>query len=329
MSVRVLFQLVITATLVGLIIWYLGGIRDITAIVATVDPIYVGLAFLVGTVDRALMVFKWGLLLRVRGAHLGFFRGMKIYCASMIWGLFLPMTVGADAIRAIMTSRLGLQSDVVVASIVIERVVGFLASLISGLIGLYILTFRIELHENLQAAWWVMGAALLGGTAIFAGSFSNRLFDAVHGRLPPRVRANRLVTRLRSLHETYVGYSASGSVTWTFFGLTLLEQGTSIVFAWLIALGLHLKVSLLSMAGIIPVSMVVMRLPVSFNGIGVFEGAFIFLMSLAGVGAPEAVSIAVVGRVIEPLVWAPWWIRYTLEAKSLRPPKDALNRASV
>ena len=110
--------------------------------------------------------------------------------------------------------------------------------------------------------------------------------------------------------------------------LTLLEQGTSIVFAWVIALGLHLKVSLLLMAGIMPVSMLVMRLPISFNGIGVFEGAFIFLMSFAGVGAPEAVSIAVIGRLIEPLVWVPWWIRYTLEAKSLRPPKEELGGAS-
>jgi uncharacterized protein (TIRG00374 family) len=322
-------QLVFTVALVALIVWYLGGIHDLAAIVATVDPIYVFWAFLVGTLDRALMTFKWGLLLRARGVSIGFFRGMKIYCASMIWGLFLPMTVGADAIRAVMASRSGMPSNVVVASIVIERVVGFLASLISGLIGLYILTFVVDLHQNFESAWWILGGALLVGSVIFGISLSKRLFDAIHGRLSPRVRSNRLVMRLTGLHETYVGYSVSRTVLWTFFGLTLLEQGTSIVFAWVIALGLHLKISLLLMAGVMPVSMLVMRLPISFNGIGVFEGAFIFLMSFAGVGAPEAVSIAVIGRLIEPLVWTPWWIRYTLETKSLRPPKEELSGAGV
>ena len=57
---------------------------------------------------------------------------MKIYCASTIWGMFLPATVAADAIRAVSMTHAGVDSHEVIASIIIERTIGFLAVLLLG-----------------------------------------------------------------------------------------------------------------------------------------------------------------------------------------------------
>ncbi|MFQ5875741.1 MAG: lysylphosphatidylglycerol synthase domain-containing protein, partial [Dehalococcoidia bacterium] len=102
---KVLLKLSFSLILIGVVIWQLGGLGEIGKVMAGIDPLFVFLILVVGTLDRALMTFKWARLLGARGVHLPFLRGMKIYCASMVWGLFLPSTVGADAIRAVSTSR--------------------------------------------------------------------------------------------------------------------------------------------------------------------------------------------------------------------------------
>jgi uncharacterized membrane protein YbhN (UPF0104 family) len=56
--------------------------------------------------------------------------------------------------------------------------------------------------------------------------------------------------------------------------------------------------------------MLVARLPISINGIGVFEGALILTLSLAGVSASEAVAIAVMGRILDTVALLPWWLAF-------------------
>ena len=82
------------------------------------------------------MTFKWTLLLRAQGYRLPLFQGVMIYCTSMVWGLALPTTVGADAIRAVMVTKRGFNGTDVVTSIVIERMVGFVLALALGLVSL-------------------------------------------------------------------------------------------------------------------------------------------------------------------------------------------------
>ena len=82
------------------------------------------------------MTFKCIRLLKARGIRVHFLAAMNIYCASMVSGMFLPSTVGADVIRTINMSRAGVHAHEVVASIIIERMIGFLAALLVGLASL-------------------------------------------------------------------------------------------------------------------------------------------------------------------------------------------------
>ena len=61
-----------------------------------------------------------------------------------------------------MTCRNGLDSSNVVASIVVERMIGFISALLLGLIGLFILDQTGQLDPRFQPVWW-MGGMMLGG----------------------------------------------------------------------------------------------------------------------------------------------------------------------
>lgn len=314
-------KLIVSVCLIGVIVWMLGGLREIGVQILRLNPLYIVPIVVLHLIDRGLMTFKWGLLLRSRGMKLPFFRGMMIYCASMVWGMFLPTTVGSDAIRAYITSKTGLDSREVVASIVIERFIGFLSALLLVILSLVLLTRLGNLGDRVIYAWLLIGCMLLGAALLFAISVNQHAFELVHEKMLHNLRHRRIVQRLREFHETYRSFVVDRRNLATFFGLTFGEQLLPIFDAWLIARGMGIEVGLLYFAVALPMALLVSRIPISIDGIGVFEGVFIVLMSLAGLSAAQAVAIAVVGRILQTLTFFPWWAAFIISNKDLRVPK--------
>src|SRR5262245_21165313 len=132
-------RIVFSIAVITLLLVYFVDAREFARILQSFDPRYLILAVRVITLDRILMTYKWLMLLKAQGQQLGLWRGVTIYCSSMVWEFALPTTVGADAIRAIMATKRGVNGTDVVTSIVIERLVGFLIALALGIVCLAIL----------------------------------------------------------------------------------------------------------------------------------------------------------------------------------------------
>ncbi len=321
--VRLILKIAVSATLVAVLLFGLGAASGVGAVLAAASPVYVVLALAVFALDRVLMTYKWLLLLASRGLKLPLWRGVQIYCAAMMWGLFLPATVGADAIRGYMAAREGVDGYEVFASITVERLVGFLASLLFGLAGFLVLSTIGVADERLDAVWWIGALVTFGAALALAASFNERLFTCALALLPRRLSESRIMQRLRHFHGVYRGYGRSRATLGAFFALTLVEQCLVVLATWVTALALGIDVSLLLMAGAVPLSMLVSRLPVSIDGIGVYEGVMVATMALAGVAAAEAVALALAYRGLQVLLWLPWWLAYTLRTGSVRPPRAA------
>jgi glycosyltransferase 2 family protein len=320
---RLPLKLAITVILVAAIVWQLGDLRKVGQLLVRIDPAYMLVIFAVYTLDRALMTHKWGLLLRSRGQQLPFFHGLRIYCASMVWGMFLPATVGSDAIRAFSTSRSGLDVDEVVASIFIERMIGFITALLLGLFGLALLFLAGGLEAHFRPLWWLGSVVLLVTTLAFATSFSHTAFDFLHGCLLQSLAGVRIIRRLRRFHQAYLAYRGEKRSLAAFFGLTVVQQLTPILPLWLVARALEIEASLLYIAGAVPLTFLISRIPVSIAGLGVFEGVFMLLMSLVGLTAAESIAIALTGRILEMASWLPWWLAHVIGYGELRPPPMA------
>jgi uncharacterized protein (TIRG00374 family) len=318
---KLLLKLAITVILVGAIVWQLEDLRNVGQLLVKLDPAYILLILAIYTVDRALVTYKWGMLLRSRSQHLPFFHGLRIYCASMVWGMFLPMTVGSDAIRAFSTSRSGLDTDEVVASIFIERMIGFITALLLGLLSLFLLSLAGGLDARFRPLWWLGGLVLLGATFAFATSFSQMAFDFLYGRLLRSLSGTWIIRRLRQYHLTYLAYRHEKRSLATFFALTVVQQLLPTLLLWLVARALEVEVSLLYMAGLVPLAFLISRIPISISSLGVFEGVFMLLMSVAGLTAAESVAIALAARILEMASLLPWWFAHVTGYGKLRLPR--------
>jgi glycosyltransferase 2 family protein len=310
----------LSIALVVLLFTYVVDAREVVQILQRFDARYLLLAVLVVTLDRILMTFKWTLLLRAQGYRLPLLQGVTIYCTSMVWGLALPTTVGADAIRAVMVTKRGFNGTDVVTSIVIERMVGFVLALALGLVSLGILRTIGVLDVRFDRALYVGIAMLIGVTTLLVAALNERLVGKVLARMPRIVRDSKVMHYLTRFAVAYRSLGKARSTIAQFSVLTVLEQVFAVAFPWTLALGLGLDVDLLLLLGVLPISTLISRLPISFDGLGVFEAVFVGLLVLAGIDAEAALAIAISGRIIQLFAFLPWWFVHVARSGAVRPP---------
>ena len=313
-------RIALSFALVVVLFTYVVDGREVLSILHRFETKYLVLAIVVVTLNRVLMTYKWILLLRAQGYRLPLLQGVMIYCTSMVWGLALPTTVGADAIRAVMVTKRGFNGTDVVTSIVIERMVGFVLALALGLVSLAILRAIGVLDARFDSALYLGVAMLVGVTALLTAALNEELVRKVVAQLPRAVRDSKVMHYLDRFAAAYRSLGRARSTIAQFGALTVLEQVSSVIFPWTLALGLGVDADLLLLLGVLPISTLISRLPISFDGLGVFEAVFIGLMVLAGIDAAAALAIAISGRIIQLFAFLPWWVAYVARSGAVGPP---------
>lgn len=314
-----ILKIVISFILIGIIIWKMGGLQKFIELLAGMKISHLLLVLILYTADRVLMTYKWLRLLRAKSMNISLFQGLKVYCASMIWGMFMPATIGADAIRIVTITRKGYDAKEIIASVIIERLAGFLSALLLGIIGSILIMKLTDLGPQIEVVFWLGCATLLFGVSVFVMSFSQSFFDLVQNKILGRFKAKKIIQKIMQFHLSYKDYQNDKREIFVFFVLTFCEQLMPILITWFIARGLGIEVGLLFVAGAFPLALLVSRLPISINGLGVFAAVFALLMSFAGISTAQAVAIAFAGGILQTIAWLPWWASEVISSGSIKP----------
>jgi uncharacterized protein (TIRG00374 family) len=256
---------------------------------------YLGWLALWITLDRLLMTYKWRLLLICRGLELGFWPALKSYYLASFAGCFLPSTLGADAMRVMSVSGAARPAEVVAASVVVERTLGFVAAAIAALMGVSLLTWlAVDLPPGFLG--WSLGILALGVAAVL---FS---LSRGFGRILERLRAfldkrgGRLGGWLGRALQAYFEYRSHGPTLVWFLVLSVLEQSVPIVGTWLTALAFDIDLSLIQSAAVAPVALLFTRIPISVSGFGVVEGLYVALFALVGLNYTDSFILGLIAN---------------------------------
>lgn len=242
--------------------------------------------------DRFLMSYKWRLLLTCRGYAVGHGEALKAYYLATFVGCFLPSTLGADAFRVSIFSDSQRPSEVVAASIFLERALGFVAAALAAVVGLVLLA---GLASGLPPEFFYWSFAILAaGVLLVIASFSaaaGRLHQRLQGRLEQRGRLLSWASRFIKAYHDYRQHR--GTLAW-FLLLSIIEQSAPIVANWLAAQALNIELSLIEAAAVTPVVFLLARLPISFSSFGVMEGLYVALFGLVGVAPTPAFLLGLI-----------------------------------
>ena len=107
-----------------------------------------------------------------------------------------------------------------------------------------------------------------------------------------------VVRKLGELYESCVEYRRHVRRVIYVFGLTLLEQTVPLIGNVLLIYAFKIEVSLIQLIATVPIIVLVTRMPISIDGIGVQEVMYVLLFGLVGVTASQALVISVAARLV-------------------------------
>jgi uncharacterized membrane protein YbhN (UPF0104 family) len=283
-AVSLAVRITISLGLLTLLTFVVADPREMIARFRAMRALPLALAFLLTAFDRVLMAVKWRLLLTARGVHMPLSTAVRAYFASSFAGLFLPVTVGADAVRVFATRQHGAAD--VTASIVVERVLGAVSVTVVALAGSALIAGALS-NVSLQPILVVIVVTALAITLGFPAS----LWLARRWSAEP---ADVTASFARRTATAYSAYSRHPGALIAFFLLSVVESLVPALIAFVAARGLDVQAPFWLFMATMPIALMVARLPISLGGFGVQEVSFVYLGGLLGLNATDAVATMLV-----------------------------------
>ena len=278
----------VAAGLTAYILWR-SHPREVLAALAAADWRLIAIAVVLVLADRALMAYRWVALLCIVDPteRPRFHEIMRVFFVSTFVGTFLPASIGSDAVRAYSMAQLKVRGSDAVASVFMDRMLGVASILVMAAVGLA-LARDLAGNATIVLSLGVAAAACAVTLIVIFSDAAARGLSGILARMPAAVRhtGDRLLVSIRSYAHHHGRLAAV-------LGGSIAVQILRIVQAYFLGLGLAIALPLPIYFAFIPLILLVMLLPVTFNGIGTSQYAFFWFFGRAGVAAAPAFALSV------------------------------------
>lgn len=305
-SVKVAVSLGLAAVLLA----FLGGhgIEEMMAAIRGAEPGWVAVAAAASVLGVLISAGRWWGLMRSGGLDVPLAAAARVYWIAMFCGNLLPTSIGGDAVRLALTPASGRRVQVA-GSILVERLTGLAVLLGLCALGLLVRPPRLEgAPASLALALASLGGAAAAVGLVAAPGPLARVLALAAGRAPAAARKPvALVADVAAAvhRQARDGAAIARALLFSvpFYASIMLAQ-----YAVLRAVGAAVPAAdVASLSLLVPL---VSLLPVSLNGIGVAEGAFVLLYVGAGAPPEAALAAAVLHRVVVlavSMLGGFWW----------------------
>jgi uncharacterized membrane protein YbhN (UPF0104 family) len=281
-----LLQAVVTLALIVALLWGVDWQQFADEI--TRFPLWSVIVALSAIVSGLMVsTLKWAWALRLHGLHYSFGHLWRVLCSGFFLNNFLPTAVGGDAYRIYRTLPEDGYRSRALSAVVIERAIGFLALIMMGCTGAWLLAGRFDvarLYFGLLLAFTAAGALTVlllerGWLYGLSDRWQNlRAVNAIHHNLG----------QLKGHHREW----------FALFVCSALFQAISIGIVFLLFRAAGTDASLAQAALITAAVGFAAAMPISINGLGVMEGALVATAVSLGLDYDKAIIVAFMRRTL-------------------------------
>jgi len=266
--------------------------RELGAVLSRIDLGFLGLALGASFAMLGLNALRWQVMLLAQGTRVPLRLVVYYYFIGAFFNTFMPTSVGGDFVRVLSASRYTGRRSVALASVVVERLLGFFALVPVSLAGI-LLTYREFQNPRLLV---VLEGVALFMFALVGVMLSNRVAMGIIRLLRPllsRFRQIDIEEKLRSVYEALRLYGEKRAALAGGFLLSLLSRLVWILGGAWIASALSAEmITFPRLLVVVPLVELARVVPVSLSGVGVREGSFAGLMAQFGTGETETIVLA-------------------------------------
>lgn len=222
---------------------------------------------------QILSTQRWRYLAYVMGFSGGFLHFLTMYFIGMFANLFLPSSVGGDAVRVLLLAR-RFRDVRGILSVLLDRGIGLFAMLL--LAAFFSLMPVVKLSVSLRFFLWSSVGFLIIGTISFPLMFSH-----LSKRWPGLSEYFSLLMLL---------YTSKTAWFWCFF-ISLMIQLLGFLIGFVLASAVQMPLTFSQLAVAISLVIVLSLLPVSLNGLGLREGGLVYLLGVWGIPQEQALTL--------------------------------------
>lgn len=276
---RVVLQLGVSLALLAFLISRLDWQRSLE-LLSGARPLLLAAVIAIQTADRLLMALKWHQLLRVLDARLTRWHAIRIYYESTFIGFALPLGgLGPDIVRFVRLRSRGLDPHVTLASIVMERLNGVVATFVLIVVGLAVLA---QLAPQPPLRNFAVLCAIVAGIA--AAVLGALIFHPAAARTLSRRKLPAAIAspRFAKYADAARAYSARRPTLAINLGLSVIEQTAPVFTLWVVSHALGAPLPWIVCLAVAPVAVLIQRLPLSYAGLGLREGSAAALLVALG-----------------------------------------------
>ncbi len=263
--------------------------------VSSVNPGLVLAIYIIFVAIQAFSAFRWSIVVK-KDIEVPFPKILSIYFIGFFFNNFFPTLVGGDLVKGYYLYKTTGRGDVSFASIFMDRYSGFTALMAITLVAL-LLGYPLISDTGLPFFFIL----LIGG---YSAASLVIWIDKLHGwamRLLDKIHFYSINKKIDTFYKVLMSYRTRPDVLLKIFLCSLVVQGGIIVSYYLLGRGIGMNVPAGYYFLFIPLATAAAMIPVSLSGLGIREGAFVFLFEKAGATQEQALSLSLLFFVITVL----------------------------
>ena len=259
---------------VAVLLWRYDA-RPIFRILSRERPAYFAAVVVLYVAGQTMCAYRWQLLAALLKVH-GRYREFLAYTfVGMFTNLFVPGLLAGDAARSVYLGRRQGRMGEAIASVVADRIV--------GLVGLFWLAAFTAIFLNFAP---IPSSVITPTIAVGAISFAGFLVAPLVARLIHLMP--RPVRRAGGIIAPYLHHPLTLIPA---IVLSIVLQVTLAVGQYVLADGLGLTAPLSLFVLCVPIANVFASLPLTLNGLGIRESAYLLLFGMAGMRKEDAIAL--------------------------------------
>lgn len=286
-ALSLVLRLGLSALMLAVLIWRIPPIDadEVVPELTVRTVLWLAIAMALTLAGIVLSALRWQRVLDVLGLHAGLRRLLSHYMAGQFVSNVLPTTIGGDVLRVSRLSKETGESPKTFASVVLERLTGWLVLPVISVVGFLVNPPLQHLGRATQVAVGLAFVTLLALCILLYAVADQR----VGGRFEARDGWRRFASAVHlGLDRLRREPGAAANVLLVGFAYQLVLVLAAVAAAQ--ALGVR-PAGLTALLAFFPAVAIAQVLPIGISGLGVREGAFVLFLGPLGVAAQDAIAL--------------------------------------
>ncbi len=277
--------------------------RQIGKLAASARPSWLGMAVLFAGLSTPITSVRWRILLQVLKLPLSFPQALALGFVGKFFNAILPGSTSGDFVRIYYATR-AFPGKAAMAgfSVLYDRFLEGVVLLVLGSLLAAAFYSQLAAHavlRNAALALFLLTLATLALVPILLHYLARgRLRLPGHGKTAARFE--KALQEILTAVQLYWKATRANSIA---VGLSVVAHGSSAALLWALMQALRLELPFWLLVTTMVVVNVAVALPVSISGLGIREGALLYLLGSFGVSREEAVAFSLLLFAVG-LVWS-------------------------